>query len=322
MEIWEFLGSEHLLIGVLGAFGVVLLVISGFVHQQVHHRAVSDDPRKEKRLEYYRNTFSQLGIILIGIGISLSIFFFEKRYEENRKHEAEVRQVLAKLAYRLSRSAAVLEYLPEYDALLDAGTPYVDPGAGGRNKAVTAGGADLAKEVSQIAAVERDVDLESFADLRFSEDLQASTLTTEIEPHIWFTMLRDENDLEYATTQLKADFGDLRAALGDADPEKLGAETLADPKVKREVLDIFYDMDMLRDRSRRVVARACWFLSQGDNFLTTAPLDGIEKRYKSHQEWLDQAKTLVSAYSVGGEDCFSMLSYKGSAPVSASALGG
>ena len=51
MEIWEFLGSEHLLIGVLGAFGAVLLVISGFVHQQVHHRAVSDDPRKEKRLE-------------------------------------------------------------------------------------------------------------------------------------------------------------------------------------------------------------------------------------------------------------------------------
>ena len=152
--------------------------------------------------------------------------------------------------------------------------------------------------------------------------MQASTLTTEIEPHIWFTMLRDENDLQYATTQLKADFGDLRAVLAGADPDKLTPEALADPKIKREVLDIFYDMDMLRDRSRRVVARACWFLSRGNDFLTVTPLAGIEKRYKSHQEWLDQAKPLLSPYSVGGQDCFSMLSYKGSAPVAPSALGG
>ena len=130
-------------------------------------------------------------------------------------------------------------------------------------------------------------------------------------------MLRDENDIEYATTQLADDFGDLHAALGGADPEKLSPGTLADPKVKKEVLDIFYDMDMLRDRSRRVVARACWFLSHGDDFLTVPPLEGIEKRYKSHQEWLDQAKALVSAYSVGGEDCFSMLSYQGGAPAPA-----
>ena len=130
------------------------------------------DPLKEKRLDYYRNTFSQLGIILIGIGISLSIFFFEKRYETKREHDAEVRQVLAKLAYRLSRAAAVLEFLPEYDPILDNGGRYVDPASGGKNEAITATGADLAKQIGQIAAVERDVDLQDFADLRFSGDIE------------------------------------------------------------------------------------------------------------------------------------------------------
>ena len=81
-------------------------------------------------------------------------------------------------------------------------------------------------------------------------------------------------------------------------------------KVKREVLDVLYDLDLLRDRSRRVLARGCWFVSQGRDFVSLHPLEAIRQRYKSHQEWIDQARQLFSPYTVGGENCFDMLSFK------------
>ena len=85
------------------------------------------------------------------------------------------------------------------------------------------------------------------------------------------------------------------------------------PLVKREVLDILYDMDLLRDRSRRALARACWFVSQDRDFVELHPLQENSRRYTSHIAWIEQAR-IFSRFSVGGENCFDILSFHEATP--------
>ena len=307
-------GHGYLLIGSLILVGAGLLIISLALNRRLAASVRNEDRHDEKRYEYYRNTSTQLGVLLIGIGVSLFIFFFQQNYQDQRRHDAEIQQVLAKLASRLGLASADLEFLPEYDAILDDGGPYVNPEDGGNNRAVTASGADLARQIENLLLVERDVGLDNFDDLEFSVDLVGSPLVTELDPAVWFTMHRDENELQYALSQLKADYEDLADAMGDADPMQAVSDVATAEKVKSEVLDVLYDLDLLRDRSRRLVARACWFVSQGRDFVSLHPMEEIRRRYASHLEWIEQARLHISPYSVGGQNCFDMLSFEAPAP--------
>ena len=129
-------------------------------------------------------------------------------------------------------------------------------------------------------------------------------------------MLRDENDLEYATTQLKADFGDLRAAIGDADRREARCRGAAPiPRSSARCSTSSDDMDMLRDRSRRIApVHARYPQRSGDNGRRTAPHDVIaHARTNLHQQWLGLGEGAGQRLFGRGEDCFSMSS--GSAPV-------
>ena len=299
----------YLLIGALILIGVGLLLLSLVVNARVGRSVRADERHREKVFEYYRNTFSQLGVILIGIGVSLFIFFFQQNYQDQKRRETEVNQLLAKQSVRIGRAAALVRSLSEYDRLLDDGGPFVNPEDGGNNRAVTAKGADLAEQVRQIRLVDRDIDLEDFSVFNFSRDLEASTLITELDPKLWFAIVEDESDIHYATAQLAQDFDDLKSEIG-TDPV---ASVLSDPEregnVKEQVLDVLYDMDLLRDRARRLVGRACWFLSEGSEFLSLKAIQAFEDDYKSHREWIDQAEKFLTSREIGGGDCFAMLRY-------------
>jgi hypothetical protein len=206
------------LIGSLILVGAGLLIISLVLNRRLAASVRNAERYQETRYEYFRNTSTQLGVLLIGIGVSIFIFFFQQNYLDERRRDGEIQQVLAKLASRLGRASADLEFLPEYDAILDDGGPYINPEDGGNNRAVTASGADLAKQIEDLRVIERDVALDDFSHLDFSADLQGSPLMTELDPAVWFAMDRDENELQYAVTQLAADYKDLAAALGDANP--------------------------------------------------------------------------------------------------------
>jgi hypothetical protein len=214
---------------------------------------------------------------------------------------------LAKLGVRLSRAAPLLEFVAEIDPVLDDEGAYIDPEDGGSNRAVAATGPDLARQVEAIGLLEREIDLEDFAAMQFSTDFQSSPLVNQIDPSLWFAMVKDEADLEYAAEQLRQDYGDLRAALGDRKPD----ESVSDPgvasSVKREVLDVLWDYAWLRDRSRRLVGRACWFLSQGPKFLSLKPIPAVEAKYDSHRDWLREAQKAYDRVSAGGENCYAML---------------
>ena len=79
--------------------------------------------------------------------------------------------------------------------------------------------------------------------------------------------------------------------------------------MKEQVLDVLYDMDLLRDRARRLVGRACWFLSEGSEFLSLKAIQAFEDDYKSHREWIEEAKKFLTSREIGGGDCFAMLRY-------------
>jgi len=307
MGLDGMIGGGHVLVAMLGLLGVLLLIVSLFVNNQVAHYTQRDERHKEKQLEYYRNTFSQLGVILLGIGVSLFIFFFQQNYLERQRKEAQTQELLGKLAVRLSRSAPLLEFVAEIDPVLDDGGTYLAPEDGGSNRAVTASGEALARQIEAIALLEREIDLDGFTAMRFSDDFQSSPLVNQIDPHLWFGMVRDEADLQYATEQLRQDYGDLQATLADRGPDESASDPDSTGRVKHEVLDVLWDYAWLRDRSRRLVGRACWFLSHGPKFLSLKPIQAVEARYPSHREWLEQAQTVYDQVSVGGEDCYAML---------------
>jgi len=300
-------GSNQILIAMLGLLGALLLIVSVFINNQVAHHTQRDQRHKEKQLEYYRNTFSQLGVILLGIAVSLFIFFFQQSYLERQRQDAQMQELLAKLGVRLSRAAPLLEFVAEIDPVLDDGGAYIDPEDGGANRAVTAAGQDLARQIEAIGLLEREIDLDDFAAMQFSSDFQSSPLVNQIDPNLWFAMVKDEADLEYATEQLRQDYGDLRAALGARKPDEIISDPGVANSIKREALDVLWDYAWLRDRSRRLVGRACRFLSQGPNFLSLKPIPAVEAKYDSHRDWLREAQKVYAPVSVGGENCYAML---------------
>ncbi|UCI24923.1 hypothetical protein [Mesorhizobium sp. B2-8-5] len=302
-------GHGYLLIGGLILVGAGLLILSLIVNLRVALSVRDDVRHREKLLEYYRNVFSQLGVILIGIGVSLFIFFFQQNYQDQRKRETELQQVLAKLAARIARGAPVMQSLDEFDELLDEGGPYLSPDLGGKNTAVSLQGTELGKQAAKILLVERDVDLGDFEILNLSRDFESSFVVNELDPRLWFDIVRDESEIKYATTQLALDYKDLQQTIG-GEPAQTG---VADPekgrRIKQEVLDIFYDADLLRQRARRHLARACWLFSQGRGFVKAVPVDEIEADAKSHQQWLDRSKPVLMQSKSGSGDCFALLQY-------------
>ena len=302
-------GHGYLLIGGLILVGTGLLIISLIVNLRVAHSVRDDMRHREKLLEYYRNIFSQLGVILIGIGVSLFIFFFQQNYQDQRRRETELQQVLAKLAARIARGAPLMQSLEEFDELLDEGGPYLSPDLGGKNTAVSLQGTELGKQAARILLVERDVDLGDFEVLNLSRDFESSFVVNELDPRLWFDIVRDESEIKYATTQLALDYKDLRDSIGGDPVELAVANPDRQRKIKQEVLDIFYDADLLRQRARRHLGRACWLFSKGKGFVNMAPDDAIEADGRSHQEWLDRSKPVLAQSKSGGGDCFKLLRY-------------
>src|SRR4051794_17609988 len=95
-----FTGHGYLLIGGLILLGAGLLIVSIIVNMQVAGSVLREEKHRE-RIEYYRNTFSQLGVVLMGIGISLFIFFFQQNYKDQHEREMELERILAKTAVRV-----------------------------------------------------------------------------------------------------------------------------------------------------------------------------------------------------------------------------
>ncbi|RVD72108.1 MAG: hypothetical protein E5V62_12745 [Mesorhizobium sp.] len=302
-------GHGYLLIGGLILVGAGLLILSLIVNLRVAHSVREDVRHREKLLEYYRNIFSQLGVILIGIGVSLFIFFFQQNYQDQRKREIELQQVMARLAARIARGAPVIETLGEFDDVLDNGGAYVDPELGGKNGAISAQGTELGKQVGKILLVERDVDVQSFDILNLSRDFETTFIVNELDPTLWFNIVRDESEIKYASTQLALDYKDLQEAIGDEPIELAVANSEKERKIKHEVLDILYDADLLRQRSRRFLARACWLFSKGRGFVTLAPAEQIEADAGSQQEWIERSKPLLTQSKSGSGDCFKLLHY-------------
>lgn len=300
------IGQGYLLIALLVVLGGSLLIVSVIFNLHVADSVRHDARHREKLLEYYRNIVSQLGVILIGIGVSLFIFFFQQGFQENKRREAELQAAAAKLSVRVSRAAAIMEGLNEFDALLDHGGAYVGPENGGANAAVTASGPELLKQAQALFLIERDVDQRAFEVLAASKDFEASFIARELDAELWFNMVKDEADLTYAVQQLEQDYSDLHRAVGEADASAPPAPE-AEAAVKREVLDVFYDADLLRQRSRKLLARTCWMLSKGSRFIAARPESAIESDAATHQDWLEKAEPLLSQIKAGQRSCYDLL---------------
>lgn len=300
----------YLAIAGLTGIGLLLITLSLIINNQVAQNVRADLRDREKLLEYYRNTFSQLGVILIGIGVSLSVFYFQQNYQERGRRNAELQQVLAKMALQLARGSAAMPGLGEFDEVLDARGPYSNSDEGAAAAAARLQAGELAAQAAKIRLIEIDVDAREFELLNISRLLENSTLVNELDPALWFNIVRDEADVRYAVAQLANDYRDLHQALGERTPEDAARDPAAAARVREQVLDIFFDADLLRQSSRRMLARTCWLVSAGPGFVKLKPVDTLEKDDIPHGEWLKLVEPLLSNYRVGSQDCFSILGVK------------
>jgi hypothetical protein len=65
----------------------------------------------------------------------------------------------------------------------------------------------------------------------------------------------------------------------------------------------------LRQRARRLLGRACWLFNKGPSFVKIAPVNEIEADARSHQEWIDRSKRVLTQLKLGSGDCFKLLHY-------------
>lgn len=305
-----FADQGYLFIAGLTVVGVILIFLSLVINSHVAHNVRADLRHREKLLEYYRNTFSQIGVILIGIGVSLSVFYFQQNYQERSRRNGELQQIMAKMALQLARAAAQMSSLAEFDEILDRHGPYVDPSTGNTAAADRLQGAELASEIAKIKIVEDDVDVRDLGLLNVSPIFETSFVVNEIDPALWFNIVRDEANIRYAVTQLAADYRDLDQALGGASGEAAAADPQKATAARDQVLDIFYDIDLLRQSGRRLLARTCVMLSAGPGFTQMKPIDAIEADEATHAAWIANAKPELVRRAVGSQNCFDLLDYK------------
>jgi hypothetical protein len=284
--------------------------LSLVINSHVAHNVRADLRHREKLLEYYRNTFSQIGVILIGIGVSLSVFYFQQSYQERSRRNAELQQIMAKMSLQLAREAAQMSSLAEFDEILDRHGPYVDPASGDTTAADRLRGAELAIQIAKIKLTEDDVDIGDLGLLNVSPIFENSFVVNEIDPALWFNIVRDEANIRYAVAQLTADYRDLDQVLGGQGGEVAAANPEKAAAAKEQVLDIFYDLDLLRQSGRRLLARTCVLLSAGPGFTQMKPITVIENDATSHAAWLDDVRSELSRHTVGSQNCFDLLGYK------------
>ncbi len=289
-----------LLIGLIVA-GAVLLVLSFGVNRAMARSVHAGDRHNEKIREYWRDRLAQLGTILFGIGISLFTFFFQADYAERQRHEAEVRQLVAKLAVRVGRAAAVANFISEFDPLI----AYADAEGAYRIES----GDGLREQVEAVLALRRDVDLATLDALSISEDIASSPLVAELDPTLWFAIAEDENEVLYGRNQLQSDFADLDRLLAGRPVAEAAADPASAPAIAAEIDDILRDMDVIRDRGRRLIGRGCRFVASGPEFLQLKAIPSLEADYITHTEWIDLARDALGGLKVGTRDCFGILEY-------------
>jgi hypothetical protein len=300
--------SGFVLIGFLVLLGAGLILTSIVVNRRVAASVAAGDRNREKVYEYARNTFSQLGVILLGIGVSLFIFFFQQNHLEQKRRQAELENVTTQMAVRVSHVAATARWLALIDEILDDGSPYRDPEIGGNNAAVTASGPDLVRQIERIQLASREIDLEDFGELGFTSDMETSEIVNQMDPHLWYGMVDDERELHYAVEQVEDELNGLGRALDGEPVRAILTSPQKHQEVKDAVLQLLPDLDLLRDRSRRLLGRGCWLLANAPDFAALDPIEPLEMRYETHQEWLDAAREHLSEVSIGANGCYAILS--------------
>ncbi len=309
--IVSFLFAEHgyLFIAGLMLVGLFLIFLSLVINSHVAHNIRADMRHREKLLEYYRNTISQVGIVLIGIGVSLSVYYFQQSYQERSRRNAELESIISHMALQLARGAAETYSLSKFDKLLDRNGPWQHPDAGSSHSADMLAGPELVNKIARIKAVQDDVDARHLALLNISKIFENSFVVNELEPALWFNIVRDESNIAFAAAQLTADYRDLDQELGGASGEAAVADPAKAKAVKAQVLDVLYDMELLRQSGRRLLARTCLMLAEGSGFTQMKPVYMIEADQPTHKAWLDKVQPLLKQHAIGSQNCFDVLGY-------------
>lgn len=304
-----FVEQGYLFIAWLILVGLVMITLSLVINSHVAHSVLTDLRHREKMLEHYRNIFSQVGIIFISIGASLSVYYIQQSYQERSKRNAQLENIISHMALQLARGVVETHALGEFDKILDHNEPREGPDARSSRAADMVANAELVETIARIKDLQDDVEFQSLALLNISKIFENSFVVNELEPELWFNIVRDESNIVYAVSQLTADYRNLDQALGGAPSEAAMADPYKAKLIKEHVLDVLYDIELLRQSARRLLARTCLMLAEGTGFTQIKPVYTIEADQPTHKVWLENVQPLLKQYAIGSQNCFEILGY-------------
>lgn len=135
-------------------------------------------------------------------------------------------------------------------------------------------------------------------------DFERPSSHVDLDPVLWFNMVKDGADLTYAIQQMEQDYGDLHRSIGEGGA--CAPRRCAEPAIKQQVLDIFYDAELLRRRSRKLLASAP-AAEQGQRFHRRAAASPYRSRDCDTSGMADQARPFLATIKAAQHSCYDLL---------------
>lgn len=299
----------------LVVLGLVLLAISFWLNSTAMRLLRLGEVSRSKSVEFYRNTVLQSSLLIVGIAISIFVFYAQQNIQDDQKAQQEVEEFVLRLSIRVERASEFVRLIAQYDPLLDEEGPYTSIFTGASMGApISKMGVHLRSQIGRLFLIFRDIDpVGEIVLFQVSNDLEKSrSAGNSVSVDFAAGTADDEGQVKFAANRLSRNFKTLEGLIATQKTMSFN-DKIDESRAIVLVAEIVEALDILRWRARRIVARNCALVAtylEKKQALATIRLNGsLEQRFERHDDWLKGNYSYLSALKIGTSTCLQRLNY-------------